>query len=110
MLLPVGRGIAPAQSKEAVQLLLPALGRPVADCGKIRNQAEIPEQERDDEVSPNREYIPDQWTAKLWPKIHGIGIRKQVVEEPRPPEMQKRHQTGTGHRKQSHRFGKAIDC
>ncbi len=106
---PLAAGAAEAQRHHAIQDLLAAGRRPVAQRGEIRQQTQIPEHHRRRHIGQDGEEIPQQRTAKLRPQTHGVRVGEQPVEEPRPPQMQDRIDPGTGRAEQRHRFGDPVD-
>ena len=73
--------------------------RAVAQRREVGQQADVPEQQRDDEVGGDREDVPDQRAAPLRPEVHRVGVGQQPVEEPRPAEVQDREQPGACRRR-----------
>src|SRR6185437_1049439 len=72
-------------------------------------KADVPEDDRDREISEDRPDVPFKRTAKLRPHAHGGRIRKHPVHEPRPSEMEDRIDTRTDHGEKRHGLGEAIE-
>ena len=107
--MPVPRRTAPAHRQHAVDNSKHLALRAIAQRRKIRNQADEPKHCRDSRVSRDREYVPHQRAAKLWPDAHRVRIRKQPVSEPRPSQVHHWKNSRLRNCKQSHGFRKAID-
>ena len=90
-------------------IFLPRVGARSRKRRQIGNQAGIPKNQRDGEISADGKNIPDQRTAKLRPQTHRVGIRKKPVKNTRPAKMQQRKHSGAGDGEQRHRLGEAID-
>ena len=65
---PLAVRAAEAQCQHAVEDLLAARRRVIAHRREIREQAEIPEQDRGDDIGQDREEIPQQRAAELRPQ------------------------------------------
>ncbi len=100
---------APAQREGAIQQLSRARPRPVAHGGKIGNQADVPEQDREQQIADDRPEIPDQRAAPLRPERHRVGIGGQPVGIDRPAQMDDRHDAGDRDREQRHRLRETVD-
>ena len=107
--MPVPGRPAPAHGQDTVGILGPAILRSVTQGRQVGNQPDVPEQQRNRGIGRHGKHVPDQRTAPLGPERHGVGIRKQPVKEPRPPQVQERKQARAGHGEQGHRLGKTID-
>ena len=107
--LPMRRGAAPAEREHAVDNLPAAGGRAVPQGGEVWNEADVPKDQRDQEVSADRENVPDQGTAELRPEVHGVRIREEPVKNPRAAEMEQREEPGAGHCEQGHGLRETVD-
>ena len=83
--------------------------RLLAHGGEVRNQSHIPEHGRNRGVSRNREDVPHQRTAELWPHAHAAGIREHPVRQPGTAHVQQRKHAGASHGEQRHGFGETVD-
>src|ERR1041385_7577213 len=109
MLLPMRGGIPPAEREQAVKIFLPMFPGAIAYRRQIRQEPEKPKQNRDDEISSDRERVPHERAAKLRPHSHRVRVWKNPVKNPRPPKMENRKDASTDDGKQRHAFGEAID-
>ena len=84
--LPVTRRSPPAERQEAVGHLQTAMLRLVAQRREIRDQSDVPEQQRDREVGRDREHVPDQRTPELRPDRHAVryGNSQYAASQGRP--------------------------
>ena len=105
---PVSRGATPAEGREAVDLL-PCSGRTVAHRRQIGKDADIPEDDREDQIADDRPEVPDERAAPLRPDPHRVGIGREPVEIEWSPEMKDREEPGDRHREQRHRLGETAD-
>ena len=99
---------APAERKDAVDLL-PSSARPVARGREVRQDADVPEDDREQEVAGDRPEIPDQRAAPLRPDLHRGRVGREPVEIERPAEMEDREEAGDRDGEQGHRLGEAAD-
>ena len=102
IVLPLPAGAAEAERQDAVEHLPAARQRVIAHRRQVRDQAEIPEQDRRHDIGQDGEEIPQQRAAELRPGVHRRGIRQQPVEQPWPAEMQDRIDAGAGSAEQRH--------
>src|SRR6516225_2003595 len=72
-------GVTPAQRKHPIDDLLNPVFRTITQGREVRQQSDIPKQQRDRPVGGHGEDVPDQRAAELWPDAHGTGVRKHVV-------------------------------
>ena len=100
---------APAQREGAIQQLSRARPRAVAHGGEIGNQADVPEQDREQQIADDRPEIPDQRAAPLRPERHRVGIGGEPIGIDRPAQMDDRHDAGDRDREQRHRFRETVD-
>src|SRR4029079_18232162 len=73
------------------------------------DEAEVPEEERDDEVRRDRDDVPRERTPELRPDGHRARVWSEPIEEPRSTEVQQRKEPGLQYGEERHRFGKTID-
>ena len=102
--LPCGRRSGPADREHAVEKALPALRRECARGREIREQAEIPEEQRDRDVGGDRGHVPRERALEVRPHAHRGRIRYQPIREPRPAEVQEREHRGVHEGDERHRF------
>ncbi len=107
--MPVPSRTSPAHGQHSVDDLKRLAARAVTQSGEIRNQSDEPEQRRDRAISGNREHVPHQWAAKLWPDPHRVWIGEHPVKQPWATSVQQWKQAGGGNRKERHRFRKTVD-
>ena len=79
---PVAGRAAPSHGQQAVDHLRVFVFGTIAQGGKVGDQADEPEHERDGEVGRDREHIPDERAAELRPVVHGVRVREHPVIEP----------------------------
>ncbi len=106
---PVYGGATPAEREHAIEHAAQAGGRAIAHAGKVGDQAEVPEQHRDEQIDGDGEDVPLQRAAELRPHAQHVRIREQPQEEERPAEVDDRKQAGADHRKYRHRLGEAVE-
>ena len=108
--VPVPRLAAPAEGEEAVGDLL-AARRSARSRSVARSGMRPMYQNRIDtiDVGADREDVPHQRAAPLRPEVHHVGIGDEPVEEPRPAEVQDRHETGHRDGEDRHGLGEAVD-
>ena len=87
---PCARRAAPAQRERAVEQLARAVRRAVAHGREVRDQADIAEQDREQQVADDRPEIPHQRAAPLRPQRHRVRIGCEPVDIDRPAEMEDR--------------------
>src|SRR4029453_16308007 len=80
--LPVFCEIAPSKRKEAVDFFLPKFLGAITYRGQVRNEAEVPEQQRDGKISADSKDVPNKRTAKLGQDSHGVRIWNEPVKNP----------------------------
>ncbi len=106
---PVASGTAPSHGKQSVDHLRIFVFSAVTQGRQVGNESDEPEQERDCEIGRDREHIPDERAAELWPVVHGVRIREHPISKPRPSGVGEREDTSASHREQRHRLRKAVD-
>src|SRR5262245_357697 len=77
--VPVTRRTAPSHGQYPVKHLRETVFGAVAERSKIRNKSGKPEEQRDREVSRDREHVPDQRAPELWPYPHGERQREEPI-------------------------------
>src|SRR5678815_748715 len=101
---PIAVRSAPANSKNSVKEFL-YLGRSsISQCCEIRNQARIPEENRDREIGGDRKDVPKEWTAKVRPDAVVIRKRGQIPSHPNSANVHTRKDRRTDDSKKCHRF------
>ena len=75
---------------------------------QVRQQAQVPEHQRHQEVRGDGHHVPRQRALELRPHVHGARVGHQPVEEPRPPQVQQREEPRLHHREERHRLGEAV--
>ena len=106
---PMPRRAAPAQRERAVEQLSRARAGAVAHGREIGDQADIPEQDREQQIADDRPEIPDQRASPLRPQRHRVRVGRQPVGVDRTAEMNDRNQSRDRDRKQRHGLGEAVD-
>ena len=106
---PLAVGAAPAHGKDAVGHLTQARGGAVAKGGEVRDEAEVPENQRDGEIGGDRKDVPEERAAEVLPDGVGVRDREKKPGEPDAANMKGRKDAGADHRKDGHRLGRAVD-
>ncbi len=107
--MPVAGRAAPAHGQDAVDHAPHWVRRAVAQSRHVRDEADVPEQQRDAEIGADREDVPHQRAAPLRPKVHRVGVGREPVEELRPAHVQEREYAGAGDGEERHGLGEAVD-
>ena len=108
VMAPVPRRAAPAERKQAVHFA-PCARRAVTHRRKVWQDADIPENDREDEIAGDRPEIPNKGAAPLRPDLHAGRIGREPVEIKRPSKMEDREQPGDRYGEKRHGFGEAAD-
>ena len=107
--LPVAGRAAPSHGEHAVDHAADAVPRSVAERRQVRDQADVPEEQRDGEVGRDREHVPHQRAPELRPQGHDVGVGNQPVEVEGATEVEEREEPRAGDREEGHRLGEAVD-
>src|SRR5262245_12891414 len=107
--MPVTCRSSPTHSEPSVNQLEEFAARAVTKCSEVGNQTDKPEHRRHCCVCRNRKHVPHQWTAKLRPDSHCVGIWKQPVHQPRPTQVKNWIHSGLCDRKESHCLSESVN-
>src|SRR5256886_13775684 len=111
VMVPVPRGASPTKRKGSVDAAHPARGGAVAQRGQVGDEAQVPEEQRGDEVGGDGEYVPHQRALELRPDAVRARIREEPVDgEPGAPGVEHRKQRRLQHREERHRLGEPVDA
>ncbi len=103
-------GAAPAKRDDAEDDALDLGHRAISHRRQIRNEADIPKEQRDGEIGGHREHVPDQRASELRPDVHRVRIRKQPVRrEPWAARMNDRIDCGAHDGEDCHCLRAAAD-
>ena len=109
VVMPLPLRAAPSERHETVDELPHRRLRPIANCRQVRDEADVPEQERDRAVDADREDVPEQRTPEVWPHPHLVRQREHPVGDPDAAHMDPRERHGAHDREDRHRFRRAVD-
>src|SRR3954462_2777867 len=107
--LPMACRAAPTQGKRAEDQLLSASACAIPQSGQVRQQTDVPKNDRYGEVGGDGKNVPDEGAAELRPQAHGVRVGDDPIEKPRPSEVDEWKHAGASDGEKSHRFGEAID-
>ena len=106
---PVAVGAGPAQGEQAVDKL-PCFGPgPVAENRQVRDQPDVPEEERHGKIGGDGEHVPHQRRAELGPDAVRVRQREQPPRKPHAPDMDDGVNSGAHHREDGHRLRRAVN-
>ncbi len=107
---PVTVAAPPAEGEGAVDHP-PDLGlAAVAQGGQVRDEARVPEEQRDREVGRDREDVPHERALEVRPHAHLVRDREHVVVEPRAADVDAGEEARAHDREDGHRLGEAVDA
>ena len=107
--LPVARRAAPAERHDPVDDPAGPVLRRVAQRREVRDEPQVPEEERDRGVGRDREHVPGERALEVRPELGRRRVRDEPPEEPRPAEVDDRVHARHRHREERHRLGEAVD-
>src|SRR6266404_1254282 len=106
---PVAIRTAPAEREKSEKKLSDFRRGSIAQRRQIRDQTRVPKQNRDRKISRNRKHIPYQRAPEVWPDCPVVWHRREIPRHPNTTDMDAWENRGANNRKESHRFGRAID-
>src|SRR6266516_6827677 len=106
---PVAVRAAPAARKNSEQEFLDLRSGAIAQSCQVRNQACVPKQNRDSEVSRNCKHVTYQWAAEIWPNAIVVWQRCKVPRHPDAAHMHAGENCCANDREKRHRFRGTID-
>ena len=80
--MPLPHGAPPSEGEDAVGELPGAGLRPIAHRRQVRDQADVPEQERDGSAHADREDVPEKRAPEVGPHAHLVREREHPVGDP----------------------------
>ncbi len=109
VVMPLPLGAPPAEGQGTVDELPGAGLRPIANRRQVRDQADVPEQERDGSVDADREDVPEKRAPEIGPRAHLVREREHPVGDPDASHVDPRERQGAHDREEGHRLGRTVD-
>ena len=106
---PVPVRAAPAQGKDPVGDARGGRLGPVAHGGDVRDEADVPKQQRHGEVGRDGEHVPQQGAAEVGPQPHLVRERERPVDDPHATDVNGGEQQGADDREDGHGLGRSVD-
>ena len=107
--MPLPHGAPPSEGEETVDELPGAGFRPIANRRQVRDQADVPEQDRDGSVDADREDVPEKRAPEVGPHAHLVREREHPVGDPDASHVDPRERQGAHDREDGHRLRRAVD-
>ena len=109
VVVPLPHGAAPSEREETVDELTDRGFRPIAHRRQIRDQADVPEQDRDGSVHADRKDVPEKRAPEVGPHTHLVGDREHPVGDPDASHVDPGEQQRAHDREDGHRLRRAVD-
>ena len=107
--MPLPLGAPPSEGENPVDKL-PGTGfRPIAHRRQVRDQADVPEQDRDGPVDADRENVPEKRAPEIGPHAHLVREREHPVGDPDASYVDPGERQGAHDREDGHRLGRTVD-
>ena len=109
VVMPLPHGAPPSEGQETVDELPGGGFRPIANRRHVRDQADVPEQDRDGSVDTHREDVPEKRAPEVGPHAHLVRDREHPVGDPDAAHVDSRERQGAHDREDGHRLRRAVD-